>query len=79
MTTTKTNPGNFFEDYKFGQILTHATPRTVTEGDAAVYMSLYGPRFAVTSSDQFAKAICYTMCSVEVLVWFDFLFVFSFR
>ena len=36
MTTTKTNAGNFFEDYKFGQILTHATPRTVTEGDRTV-------------------------------------------
>ena len=74
MTTTKTNPGNFFEDYKFGQILTHATPRTVTEGDAAVYMSLYGPRFAVTSSDQFAKAIGYPRAPLDDLLTFHVVF-----
>ena len=34
MTTTKTNPGNFFEDFRYGQIIRHATPRTITEGDA---------------------------------------------
>lgn len=74
MTTTKTNPGNFFEDYTFGQILTHATPRTVTEGDAAVYMSLYGPRFAVTSSDQFAKAIGYPRAPLDDLLTFHVVF-----
>ena len=30
---TKTNPGNYFEDFAVGQTLPHATPRTVTEGD----------------------------------------------
>ena len=59
MTSTKTNPGNFFEDFRFGQVITHATPRTVTVGDVALYTSLYGPRFAVQSSDAFAKAIGY--------------------
>ena len=37
MTSTKTNPGNFFEDFTFGQVLEHATPRTVTVGDVALY------------------------------------------
>ena len=74
MTTTKTNAGNFFEDYTFGQILTHSTPRTVTEGDAAVYMSLYGPRFAVTSSDQFAKAIGYPRAPLDDLLTFHVVF-----
>ena len=27
---TKTNPGNFFEDFRLGQEIRHATPRTVT-------------------------------------------------
>ncbi len=54
---TKTNPGNFFEDYRVGQILHHATPRTLTEGDVGLYMSLYGPRFAVQSADTFARSI----------------------
>jgi 2-methylfumaryl-CoA hydratase len=33
----KTRPGNYFEDFTVGQELVHATPRTVTEGDVAVY------------------------------------------
>ncbi len=53
---TKTNPGNFFEDFRVGQIIRHATPRTVTAGDQALYTALYGSRFAVQSSDAFAKS-----------------------
>ena len=30
----KTSPGNFFEDFRIGQIIRHATPRTVTVGEA---------------------------------------------
>ena len=71
---TKTNPGNFFEDYRIGQILTHATPRTLTEGDVAMYMSLYGPRFAVQSSDAFAKAIGYDRSPVDDLLLFHVVF-----
>ena len=36
MTALKTNPGNFFEDFKVGQVLQHATPRTITAGDVFV-------------------------------------------
>ena len=43
----KTNRGNFFEDFVPGQVLRHATPRTVTEGEIALYTALYGNRFGV--------------------------------
>jgi 2-methylfumaryl-CoA hydratase len=56
MPSLKTTPGNFFEDFKVGQILHHATPRTVTEGDVAVYTALYGGRVAMHSSVAFAAA-----------------------
>ena len=46
---TKTTPGNFFEDFRLGQTLTHATPRTVTAGDVALYNALYGSRFPLQS------------------------------
>ena len=46
---SKTNRGNFFEDFKVGQVIRHATPRTVTSGDQALYTALYGSRFAVQS------------------------------
>ncbi|OAN48013.1 hypothetical protein A6A04_04445 [Paramagnetospirillum marisnigri] len=54
---TKTNAGNFFEDFRLGQVITHATPRTVTSGDVALYTALYGSRFAVNSSAEFARSI----------------------
>jgi len=54
---SKTNTGNFFEDFRVGQEFAHATPRTLTEADAALNIGLYGSRFAVNSSDAFARAI----------------------
>ncbi len=74
MTSTKTNPGNYFEDFRFGQVITHATPRTVTVGDAALYTSLYGTRFAVQSSDTFAKAIGYPRSPLDDLLTFHVVF-----
>ncbi|MDX2258659.1 MAG: MaoC family dehydratase [Hyphomicrobiaceae bacterium] len=74
MSPTKTNPGNFFEDFRVGQVLTHATPRTVSSGDAALYMSLYGPRFAVQSSAAFARAIGYPEAPLDDLLAFHVVF-----
>ena len=56
---SKTSSGNFFEDFRLGQVIQHATPRTVTAGDVALYTALYGPRFAVQSSDEFARALSF--------------------
>ncbi len=52
----KTNPGRFFEDYSVGQVLHHAVPRTVTNGERALYHALYPARHALYSSDEFARA-----------------------
>ena len=54
---SKTTAGNFFEDFRVGQEILHATPRTLTQADAALNIALYGSRFAVNSSDVFARAI----------------------
>ena len=53
----KTNAGNFFEDFKVGQVLKHATPRTITHGDVALYTGLYANRFAINTSDAFAQKL----------------------
>ncbi|WP_119270631.1 MaoC family dehydratase [Taklimakanibacter deserti] len=74
MTDTKTNPGNFFEDFRLGQVIRHATPRTVTAGDQALYTALYGTRFAVQSSDTFARAIGYGHAPVDDLLVFHIVF-----
>jgi 2-methylfumaryl-CoA hydratase len=73
-TAPKTNPGRFFEDFAVGQVLEHATPRTLTAGDAALYMGLYGPRFAVQSSDAFARAIGYPRAPLDDLLVFHTIF-----
>lgn len=57
MPMTKTTTGNFFEDFRVGQTMVHATPRTVTDGDVALHTALYGSRFAVQSSRVLARAI----------------------
>ena len=51
---TKTNPGRFFEDYSVGEVIRHAVPRSVAEGERALYHALYPQRFALYSSDAFA-------------------------
>ena len=71
---TKTTPGNFFEDFRLGQTIAHATPRTVTSGDVALYNALYGARFAVQSSDAFASAIGYPRSPVDDLLVFHIVF-----
>ena len=74
MTAIKTNPGNYFEDFQLGQVIRHATPRTITTGDAALYMSLYGSRFVVTSSDAFARAIGYPQAPLDDMLVFHVVF-----
>lgn len=50
----KQSQGNFFEDFRLGQLLKHAPPRTVTEGDASLYIALTGSRFPLQCSRQAA-------------------------
>lgn len=70
----KTNPGNFFEDFRLGQEIRHATPRTVTSGDVALYTALYGPRFAVQSADSFAQSLGLPRAPVDDLLAFHVVF-----
>ena len=71
---SKNSPGNFFEDFRIGQVIRHATPRTVTAGDVALYTGLFGARFAVQSSDAFAKAIGYPRSPIDDLLVFHIVF-----
>src|SRR5690554_3254605 len=71
---SKTNPGNYFEDFRIGQVITHATPRTVTEGDVSLYTALYGPRFAINFSDEFARAVGMERAPVDDLLAFHIVF-----
>lgn len=70
----KTDSGRFFEDYALGQIISHATPRTITEGDTALYQALYPTRFALQSSDEFARDCGYPRRPVDDLITFHVVF-----
>ncbi|HEX6958473.1 MAG TPA: MaoC family dehydratase [Ferrovibrio sp.] len=72
--TTKTNPGNFFEDFRLEQEIRHATPRTVSAGDAALYTALYGSRFAVQSADSFARQLGLPAAPLDDLLAFHIVF-----
>ncbi|HEY8950642.1 MAG TPA: MaoC family dehydratase [Rhizomicrobium sp.] len=72
--SNKTNPGNFFEDFRLGQKLVHATPRTLTEGDVSLYTALYGPRFALQSADSFAGTLGLPGAPIDDLLVFHTVF-----
>ncbi len=70
----RTRVGNFFEDYRVGQSFVHATPRTVTEGDRSFYTGFYPSRFALYSSDEFARASGLARSPIEDLAAFHIVF-----
>ncbi len=70
----KTFAGNYFEDFRVGQVIRHATPRTITEGDVALYTALYGPRFAFNSSDDFARSLGLPRAPVDDVLAFHVVF-----
>ena len=71
---TKTNPGRFFEDYQVGQVIKHAVPRTVAEGERALYHALYPARHALYSSDVFAADCGLDGSPVDDLIAFHVVF-----
>jgi 2-methylfumaryl-CoA hydratase len=71
---SKTHTGNFFEDFRVGQQIDHATPRTITEGDVAVYQGLFGPRFALHSAATFAAALGFERMPVDSILAFHIVF-----
>lgn len=67
---TKTSQGNFFEDFALGQETIHATPRTVSEGDVALYIALTGSRFPLHASDPFAARLGFARAPLDDLLVF---------
>lgn len=70
----KTNQGRFFEDYRLGETLHHAVPRTVSGGERALYHMLYPARHALYSSDQFAKNSGLPASPLDDLIAFHIVF-----
>ncbi len=66
--------GNFFEDFRAGQILQHGPARSVSVGDVALYTALYGGRFAPQSSDVFARSLGLPGAPLDDLLVFHLVF-----
>ena len=71
---TKSNPGNYFEDFELGRQLDHATPLTMSEGDSALYRSLTGSRHALYSSAPFAVQAGFDALPIDPLIVFHVVF-----
>ncbi len=70
----KTGQGNYFEDFHVGQTVAHAAPRTLTEGDVALYLALTGSRFALTSGDTFAHLLGFPRAPIDNMLAFNLVF-----
>jgi 2-methylfumaryl-CoA hydratase len=70
----KTNPGRFFEDYRLGETIVHAVPRTISGGERALYHALYPARHALYSSDQFARSCGLAASPLDDLAVFHVVF-----
>jgi 2-methylfumaryl-CoA hydratase len=66
--------GNFFEDLSPGRKLVHPVPRTITPGDAALYIALYGDRNPLFCSDEFARSLGFERAPVANLLVFHIVF-----
>jgi len=71
---TRTSPGRFFEDYRLGEVIAHAVPRTVGAGERALYHALYPARHALYSSDAFARACGLPASPLDDLIAFHTVF-----
>ena len=72
--TSKTGAGRFFEDYRLGEVIEHAVPRTISGGERALYQALYPARHALYSSDEFARACGLPAAPLDDLIAFHTVF-----
>jgi 2-methylfumaryl-CoA hydratase len=70
----KTNPGRFFEDYRIGETIRHAVPRTISGGERALYHAMYPARGALYSSDEFARSCGLAASPIDDLAAFHVVF-----
>ncbi|HZU77028.1 MAG TPA: MaoC family dehydratase [Dehalococcoidia bacterium] len=70
----KSSPGNYFEDFSIGRVLRHPVPRTLTDGDAALYIALTGERRPLHCDAEFARRLGYRRETIDDLLVFHTVF-----
>lgn len=71
---SKINNGRYFEDFVLDEVIQHATPRTITEGDSALYIALTGERNPLHCSVPFAQSLEYKTTPIDDLLAFHIAF-----
>ncbi len=74
MSRSKARAGRFFEDFRLAARIVHATPRTITDGDCALYIALTGARDPVHCAAPVAKAMGYRDRTIDDLLLFHVAF-----
>jgi 2-methylfumaryl-CoA hydratase len=74
MPVSKRTKGNFFEDFVVGNTIHHAVPRTITDGDLALYIALTGDRRPLHCSREFARSLGFEREVVHDMLVFHFVF-----
>jgi len=74
LTDAKRTEGNFFEDFEVGRVIHHAVPRTITDGDRALYVALYGDRRPLHCAREFAQSLGYERETVHDMLVFHMVF-----
>ncbi len=67
----KDRSGNYFEDFRVGMKISHATPRTLTEGDRSLYIGLTGSRTALCTAATSARQLGFDHWPLEDLLVFN--------
>ncbi len=70
----KINAGRFFEDFSLNEVIQHAAPRTITAGDASLYIALTGSRNPLHCSEPFARELGYKNTPIDDLLAFHIAF-----
>lgn len=66
--------GNFFEDFRPGQVLRHDPARTLTEADQTLYTALFGARFAPQNALPFARGLGFSARPLDDMLVFHIVF-----
>ena len=67
----KNRAGNYFEDFRLGMKIRHATPRTLTDGDRSLYIGLTGSRAVLSTAETNAQQLGFERRPLEDLLVFN--------
>jgi len=73
-TSSKITEGNFFEDFVHGDVIHHAIPRTLTEGDISLYIALTGDRRPLHCSSELGRQLGFARETAHDLLVFHMVF-----